>query len=164
MRLRLPAWLAACLLALTAPSPATGLTVAPLTLEQVVAQASLVVHGHVVATASEPAPGWPGGVRTRVTVAVWEVAKGPWLGDLPVVDFVLPGGTRGRLRTVVPGLPSFSPGDEVVLMLEDTAAGLTPVGFALGALHVSPDGAVHGGPSAPRRPLGPLLDHLRTLP
>jgi len=164
--------------ALFSPAAHT-MTVAPASLETLVQEADYVVHGHVLWTTVHANPNGSVPVRTRVRVLVWEHLKAPMStasaqtnGDLDwsEVDVWLPGGTRGRWVTRVPGVPQLSAGMEVVLVLSWTPWGLAPIGYGMGMWHVTPTGDTsyhgehlsHGGDSstggfAPRR------EHISTL-
>ncbi|MCA9518149.1 MAG: hypothetical protein KC635_24595 [Myxococcales bacterium] len=128
-------------LALAAAPAATAMTLDPAPVPVLVREAVAVVHGHVIAATSDRDAR---GLVTRVVVDVWEAAQGP--PELAVTDRVvvtLPGGREGRYRTVVPGVPELTPGDEVVLLLVVSAdATWRPLGYALGVLFVGDDGAL----------------------
>lgn len=171
---------AALLVAVTVPSATPAMTLRQVSVETVAERATLIVHGHVVANRSEAVPGSTRKSRTRHTLYVWDVLKAvgeadPVLasraaGEDLMLDLVLPGGTRGTWTTVVPGVPTLQPGDEVIVCLRQTAWGWQPVGYGLGMWRVGLDGGFEhlfegaaegdsfsqGGPAD----LAPLLDHL----
>ena len=151
------------------------MTVVDRSVDELAHDARLIVHGTVVGIHPEAVPDRPRRTRSRVTIAVWEVLKPS--GELvpEVVEIILPGGTRGRWTTVVPGVPQLAPGDEVVLMLVDTPWGLAPAGYGLGTWRVGPEGdavrllpvddhptpgAIPGLSPDDRAPLPALLDRL----
>ena len=156
-----------------------AMTVADAPVDVLMAEADLPVHATVVASAFEPVPGPGARVRTRLLLAVWEVLApvsrerdpGHW------VEVVLPGGVLNGLQTSVPGVPRLEPGDEVVLLLGDTAWGYQPIGYALGTFHVEADGSVRPAwepharrarlatstPGSDPLALAPWLDGLRRL-
>lgn len=147
---------AASLLPLATPSRA--LTVSPAPLATLVQEADTIIHGHVVARAYEPVLGHPGQIQTRLTLWAWEVIKhapvpldgmstGP-AGEV-LVDITLPGGVMDGIVTVVPGVPRYRPGDEVVALLTVTPRGLAPIGYSLGSWRVTPSGRVHSDLSLP---------------
>lgn len=157
-RLPLLAVLFAALLGLAAPSGA--MSVRPLSLAQVVAGATWIVHGHVTTSRAEAVPGKLLASRTRHTLYVWDTVAGTAPEGDGLVDVVLPGGSRGPWQTVVPGVPSLATGDEVVLCLRETPWGWQPVGYGMGTWIVRADGAMEhqweGTPLDAAPTLGPL--------
>lgn len=98
----------------------------------------LVLSGVVAdVVPNQSAPGFP--LATRVTVAVDRVFKGFMSG--PTIRFMIPGGTRDGKVLVIPGMPAFTPGEEVVLFLERTPRGWIPSGLKNGKYVVSGDDA-----------------------
>ena len=95
-----------------------------------------IIHGHVIARSYEPVLGHPGLVQTRLTVWTWEMIKSapvPLDGIYStqdgqvLVDITLPGGVMNGIVTVVPGVPRYEPGDELVVLLTMTPRGLAPM-------------------------------------
>ena len=81
----------------------------------------------------------PGTLRVErvVTLAVVRALKG---SPGEALQLVLPGGTYGRYRTVVPGVPEVAEGEEAVLFLRPSPTGATHlVGFSQGVLRVRID-------------------------
>ncbi|PIE19733.1 MAG: hypothetical protein CSA66_02150 [Proteobacteria bacterium] len=145
-------------LALLGGPDATAMTVDPAPLEVLWAEADAVVHGTVVATEAVAAPTSPR-VHTQVTVVIWQVAKASRADAIGrTLSLTLPGGTLGRLRTVSPGVPRLTPGDELVLLLDRTPRGWLPIGYRLGALFVGDDGALRQAAPGGRPSPTPLLD------
>jgi hypothetical protein len=135
-----------------------GLTVAPAPLATLVDEADTIIHGHVIARSYEPVLGHPGLVQTRLTVWTWEMIKSapvPLDGIYStqdgqvLVDITLPGGVMDGIVTVVPGVPRYEPGDEMVALLTMTPRGLAPIGYSLGSWRVTPAGRLDDGASLP---------------
>jgi hypothetical protein len=118
-------------------SPALAATVLRAGVPELAAASDLVVHG-VVRVVDDAVSQGP--FRTVVEVELLEVLKGRHTE--PVLRLVLPGGRRGDLTMVVPGMPRFAPGDEVVLLLERTARGYAFAGLAQGVFKVDRGGRV----------------------
>jgi hypothetical protein len=126
------------LVAAIGTTPARGLTVVPATFEELVRESVAVVHGRVRAVHGR----WTSDRRTiesAVTIDVVDAFKG---ADTDVATFVVPGGEAGGRILVVPGAPTFRPGDEVVVFLRGTAPALPqPIGLSLGVYRVVPAAA-----------------------
>jgi len=76
-------------------------------------------------------------VERVVTLAVVRALKG---SPGEVLQLVLPGGSYGRYRTVVPGVPEVAEGEEAVLFLRPSPTGATHlVGFTQGIMRVRID-------------------------
>jgi hypothetical protein len=105
--------------------------VAPVSFREAVTEAALIVRGHVT---DLRAVELTTGVETAVTLAVDRVLKGA------AADFVtvrVPGGTIGRYRYVFVGAPTFTPNEQVILLLKrgsDNA--LRPIGLWQGVYRV----------------------------
>lgn len=115
-------------------TPLRALTVVPATFEELVKESVAVVHGRV----REVRASWTADRRTIqswVTVDVLTPMKGT---EVETTTFVVPGGEAGGRILLVPGAPSFLPGDEVVLFLAGRAPAVPqPVGLSLGVYRVS---------------------------
>ncbi len=97
-----------------APLGALASVVVSLTMEELTAQAPLVVHGTVHRVESS----WDDGrakIWTWSEVVVRETLKGPRFTTVLVKQ---PGGVVGELGQAVAGVARFAPGEEVVLFLE----------------------------------------------
>jgi len=128
--------LAGVLLALMAPPYLSASIVVPATLDELAGEAELVVHARVAHVETRQAPGTRR-VERLVSFDVLRALKGSPSGTVQVV---LAGGTFGRYRTVVPGVPDLTQGEEVVLFLRAwPARGLQLVGFTQGFLRVRVD-------------------------
>lgn len=121
----------------SAVAPVAALTVVPATFEELVRESVVVVHGRV----RDVQASWTSDRRTiqsAVTVDVLTPLKG---ADVPTTTFVVPGGEAGGRVLVVPGAPTFRPGDEVVLFLGGRAPSVPqPIGLSLGVYRVSRSG------------------------
>lgn len=123
-------------LALACPRFLAASIVIPATLDELAAEAQLIVHVRVAHVDTRQAPGTLR-VERIVSLDVLRALKGSPDARLVVV---LPGGTYGRYRTVVPGVPDVSDGEEAVLFLRASAAGAPQlVGFTQGLLRVRVD-------------------------
>ncbi|MFI5078157.1 MAG: hypothetical protein ACHQRO_12475 [Vicinamibacteria bacterium] len=128
--------LAVLLLALTLPRFLDASIVIPATLDELAGEADLIVHARVARVDTRQAPGTLR-VERVVTLAVVRALKG---SPGEALELVLPGGTFGRYRTVVPGVPEIAEGEEAVLFLRPSPTGATHlVGFSQGFLRVRID-------------------------
>jgi hypothetical protein len=110
----------------------------PATLDELTAEAELVVYARIGDVETRQASGTLR-VERVVSLDVIRTLKGTPPDGLRLV---LPGGTFGRYRTVVPGVPELAGGDEGVLFLRASADGaLHLVGFSQGFLRVRLDSA-----------------------
>jgi hypothetical protein len=122
-----------------------AMSLAPAPLAVLVAEAEIVVHGLVLTAKVEPVPGHPRRLRTRHKLWVWEHLKAPegkQTLEERELEFLQPGGRRGSLQTLVPGVTTLVPGDEVILLLTRTPWGLQPLGYPLGTFLVDGAGTV----------------------
>lgn len=121
-------------LALTARAGAV--TVAPLSFDQLVNESTTVVYGRV----SDVRGQWSDDRRridSVVTIEVFGRYKG---SPGETLTFTAPGGQVGRYRNVVPGAPSFTPGDRAVLFLTSHGPRLPiTTGFTQGIYRVTID-------------------------
>jgi hypothetical protein len=127
-----------------------------------------LVHGHVVDVKTEPYPTRPQHTRTRYQLIIWTSSPGaglaqqagPQVHEGSIIDVVMPGGERGGRMTVVAGVRHLTLGDEVVLNIQQTPWGLSPLGYALGTVVLRRDNA--GALLLPEEPhQHPLLRWLR---
>ncbi len=122
-------------LALLLPHGATSSTVTALSVEGLALRSDRVVHARVEAVDAYR----DRIVRSRVELRVLD----DWMGegdDVLVLD--QPGGVLPDGGTIAFGVPTFEPGDEVVLFVADGALGPRVVGLAQGAFEVLPDGSL----------------------
>jgi hypothetical protein len=120
---------------LTCAANATVLV--PAEFRQIVAGSEIIAYARVVDVRPEWADGrrW---VNTVVTVDVVTYFKGG--SDSSTVDFIVPGGTLGRYRSVLVGAPVFERGDEAVLFLTTRETDRPRVfGLNQGVFRVRPD-------------------------
>ncbi|WCJ58510.1 hypothetical protein NXS98_12360 [Fontisphaera persica] len=129
----------------------------PLSIEELAAQAQLVVQGTVLSRACQQDEA--GRIYTRVELQVKEV----WKGQLAETRLTLVhgGGVVGEKRTVVTGQAELAVGEEVVVFLVFNARGeAVLVGLRQGAFHVQTPAAGgeaqagNGFAHAPRLPSG----------
>jgi hypothetical protein len=108
----------------------------PATLDELAVEADVVVHARVARVDTRQAPGT---LRVERVVAL-ETLR-PFKGSPgEALHVVLPGGTFGRYRTVVPGVPELVEGDEGLFFLRATAtAAPRLVGLSQGLLRVRVD-------------------------
>lgn len=179
----------AALALLLAPGAASALTVLAADLPDLTVDSAVIVHGAVtsvrnvvldaeggevdeatLAALDKNTP--PHGLRAFTDVQVRPLA---WHKGRPEADGAvhirLIGGTIGPYRIAVPGMPSFVPGEEVVLFLEVGGLGFVPVGAGQGVFRIRRDSGeaiAHqdlGGAAVLRRdvvPAGCRADQLRT--
>jgi hypothetical protein len=120
-------------LALFLPRPLVASIVVPATLDELAAEAELVVHARVQRVDTRQAPDTRR-VERVVSVATVRSLKGSAAATTFVV---LPGGTYGRYKTIVPGVPDVAEGDELLLFLRTSPAGVPQlVGLSQGLLRV----------------------------
>jgi hypothetical protein len=128
--------LAGLILALAVSPYLDASVVIPATLDELAGEADLIVHARVARVDTRQAPGTLR-VERVVTLAVVRTLKG---SPGEALQLVLPGGTFGRYRTVVPGVPEIAEGEEAVLFLRPSPTGATHlVGFSQGVLRVRID-------------------------
>lgn len=125
-------------LASTLPSPLSASVVVPATLDELAGEADLIVHARVARVDTRQAPRTLR-VERVVSLEVLRPLKGSPEGTVVIV---LPGGTYGRYRTVVPGVPEVAEGEEAVFFLRTSPAGGPQlVGLSQGFLRVRLDPA-----------------------
>ena len=118
-------------------SAASATVLVPAGFREIVAGSEIIAYARVVDVRPEWADGrrW---VNTVVTVDVVTYFKGG--SDSSTVDFIVPGGTLGRYRSVLVGAPVFERGDEAVLFLTTRETDRPRVfGLNQGVFRVRPD-------------------------
>jgi len=126
------------LMAVCASAPASATTVINRTVQDMTRVSALVISGVVVSTEpNQTAPGFP--LATRVTISVDSVLKGFASG--PTISFMIPGGVRNGKVLMIPGMPGFAAGEEVVVFLERTPRGWIPSSLGNGKYTVNTDQA-----------------------
>jgi hypothetical protein len=120
--------------AVAAMTVATNATVTvPTDFRRVVADATLIVRGHITDVRTVAPPG--GRVETVATVAVDAALKGT---PDAFISVRVPGGQVGRLRVIAVDAPHFTPGEVAVFFLKaGTDNVLRPVGLSLGVYRVA---------------------------
>lgn len=94
-----------------------------------IAAAKAIVSGTIIDQSVRRSP--TGLIETTTRLLVEERIKNAL--DESVISFVLPGGEDGGERLIAPGVPSFSPGERVLVFLDRNGRGeWTPFGWALG--------------------------------
>jgi hypothetical protein len=127
---------AACTFVLVLPPSLNASVTVPATLDELAVEADLVVHARVARVETRQAPGTLR-VERVVVLETLRPLKGSPSDGLYVV---LPGGTFGRYRTVVPGMPDVVEGEEAVFFLRAPATAAPQlVGFSQGLLRVRVD-------------------------
>jgi hypothetical protein len=122
----------AALVAFTSPA-ALATTVIEIDLDQMTTSSDLVLHGRVRDARVETVAGNERHLRTVVEIDVIEMLKGE--RTRTSVRLELPGGRLGKWAMLIPGMPTFVTGEELVLFLEalpKTEA--RPEGFAITGL------------------------------
>ena len=110
-------------LASTLPFPLSASVVVPATLDELAGEADLILHARIARVETRQAPRTLR-VERVVSLEVLRPLKGSPEG---IVVIVLPGGTYGRYRTVVPGVPEIAEGEEALFFLRaGPASGMYP--------------------------------------
>lgn len=124
-------------LALAAGATSLGaLTIVPATFEELVRESVTVVHGRV----RDVHGAWTADRRTIQSIVTLDVVDAFKGTDVDSATFVVPGGEAGGRVLVMPGAPTFRPGDEVVVFLGGRAPAMPqPVGLSLGVYRVVAD-------------------------
>jgi hypothetical protein len=119
-------------------TPASAVTVVPLTFEQLVSQSAAVVVGRVVDVRGDFTDDRKG-IQSNVTVEVLRGIKGHARGT---VTFAMPGGQAGRYVNVIAGAPTLARGDVGVFFLSSRGARLpVTTGFTQGIFRVGVNAA-----------------------
>ena len=127
-------WLAVLVAGLTVVSAplAFATTVIPSTLAELVDEAHIIVRAHV-AYVDEHAGEARQLFRTRIGFEIDETLKGT---SQETIETVVPGGQFGAMTMHIPGMPLFTPGQEVLVMIEHTPGGDNFAGLAQGVFTV----------------------------
>lgn len=119
-------------------TPATAVTVVPLTFEQLVNQSATVVLGRVTDVRGNFTDDRRG-IQSVVTIEVLRGIKG---GNAETLTFLMPGGQAGRYLNVIPGAPVFARGDMAVFFVSSRGARLpVTTGFTQGIFRIRRDAA-----------------------
>jgi hypothetical protein len=117
---------------------AAATVVVRLDLRRLVSEAEAIFEGRCLAT--RPVLDGAGRIATAIRVGVVRAWKGAAAGG--EVEFVIPGGEMGELGLAIPGMPTFSPGEDLLLFLSpaSVASGVRmPVGLGQGKFAVERD-------------------------
>ncbi len=127
--------LLAPLLILASPPSADATTVLKIGMDELATTSTWVVRADVIDTEVVDRRGLGEGIFTDVKLSIRAVYKG---ANVPATYTLrLIGGTGADGRTLkVPGIPVFSPGEQVVLFLEPTILGHIPTGLGQGVWRV----------------------------
>lgn len=106
-------------------SAAKALTVIPPSFEEMAKQADLIFVGKMVSSRTEwRTTGTKRAIFTMVEFQTDEILKGT-AGKILTLQFL--GGTIGDVSLDVPGVPRFSPGERVILFVENNGTQICPV-------------------------------------
>lgn len=126
------------LLICAASMSASATTVAPLSFEQLVNESAAVVYGRVVDVRSQ----WTEDRRFIESVVSIEVLRGMKGASPETISFTIPGGQVGRYLNVIPGAPTFAPGEAAVFFLTSRGPRLpVTTGLTQGIYRVRRDAA-----------------------
>ena len=115
---------------------AAATTVVPLSFEQLVNESQSVFYGRVTGVRAQ----WTDDRRFIESVVTIEVLRGMKGSAAESIAFTVPGGQVGRYLNVIPGAPSFSPGDLAVVFLTARGARLpVTTGLTQGIYRVQRD-------------------------
>lgn len=133
--------LAGLLIVLSLAGTARASVVLKTTVPEMTRTATLVLHGEVRAVDAHRVAGSRARIVTDVTIRVDERLKGVLLGEADGegarhFTFTLPGGKADGFVMMIPGMPRFHVGEEVVLFLEKTSAGYAVSGLQQGRFTV----------------------------
>src|SRR5713226_4763583 len=130
---------------------APAATLERLSLEEMTVRSTAIVRARAVSNSPVQIGST---IYTKTRFEVLERWKGSE-GD--VVDVMEPGGTMGQMAQTFPGVPRFTPGQEMVLFLWTGRSGRTQViGLTQGAFEVARNAAT-GEMEAMRNPSGELM-------
>lgn len=132
----LPSVAAVCALICTTASASV---VVPLSLAEMSEAATVIVDARVIAVHTSDETGRIERVVTLRVLSRWKGASAD------IVHVRLPGGTLGRTRTIVSGVPTLDEGDRFVLFLDEAARG----GFRILGLYQGAWRVTGGGPDNP---------------
>lgn len=138
--MRLPSSLIALCATIIVVSTASAQRTLPLTLEGMVRQAGVIMHGRVVATETgrDPRTGLP------ATWTTMEVREDFYGASGSTVRYKQYGGEADGMATPTPDIPRLRPGDELILMLYPPSKKTgfqSPVGMAQGVFRIGQKGS-----------------------
>lgn len=119
-------------------SLAVATQVLALDIPEIVAESEVIVRARVASVVAERVPESPGRTHTRVGLEVLERLGGLAGFTLPTaLELTTPGGRLGRFAQWVPGAPTFTAGEEIVVALARNGHGrFLVVGFNQGLWRV----------------------------
>ena len=126
----------------------------PADFREIVAESTLIVRGRVgdVRSIANPSTG----IETVATVVAEHVLKGQPMQFVPVL---VPGGTVGKVRSVMTGAPQLRAGDRAVFFLKrDSLAGFRLTGLSMGLYRLQ------GDPGTGRATVRPPIVLMRNSP
>ncbi len=130
---------------------ASAATLERLSLDQMTARSTAIVRARAVSNSGVQ---HGSALYTKTRFQVLERWKGP---ESDVVDVTEPGGTMGQITQTFPGVPRFTPGQEMVLFLWTGPSGRTQIiGLTQGAFDVARNAAT-GEMEASRNPSGEMM-------
>jgi hypothetical protein len=107
----------------------------PADFREIVHESALIVRGRVSDLRSIDVPAT--GIETVATIRTEQVLKGP---PVQFVSLWVPGGTVGRIRSVMTGVPEIRNGDRAVFFLKrDSLAGYRLTGLSMGLYRLQGD-------------------------
>lgn len=121
------------------PTAADAMTVLRVGLPDLVKTSELVLHAKVVSTRVHDRRAQGLAVFTENTLQIIEVYKGDPKRLGKTFAWEMLGGTAGGLTWSMPGMPTFTAGEEVVVLLEKHAKGYTLTGAPQGKFSVTRD-------------------------
>lgn len=134
-------WMTIAVLALglmLAEAPAHATTVIKISLQEMTLGSHTILQGTVASSKTIAVKGNERHLQTHVDIDVRNVLKGD--KSMKKLRLELMGGKLGRWVMNIPGMPSFAPGEEVILFLEKTAKNWALTGLGQGKYVVYQDG------------------------
>jgi hypothetical protein len=114
--------------------PASATVTAPAEFREIVADAALIIRGHVTDVRGVVVP--DRGIESIASIAVDAVLKGD---AADFVSIMLPGGRVGRYRVEMVGAPKLRTGDRAVFFLKRDSNNIwQPVGLSMGIYRLQP--------------------------
>lgn len=128
----------ACGLLVVLDATVRATTVVPMSFSELVTESAAIVYGRVADVHGQ----WTAdrhSIESLVTMEVMTAFKG---SPGSTMTFAVPGGQSGRFMSFMPGVPTFAPGDLVVVFLSARGARLPgPTGLSQGVFRATPDRA-----------------------
>lgn len=118
-------------------SAASATTVLQVSVEQMSLASHTIAHGVVISSRAETIDGNPRHIRTIVKIEVKQLLRGQ--AGTRQLTLELPGGQVGSWAMKIPGMPSFTAGEEIVVFLEKTKQNWALTGLSQGKFSVTTD-------------------------